>query len=81
MAHTEGRFRVEVSYHAELIATFKAIPSKNYGKCLVTAVMLFFLQQQQQFSVIVKREQWAFGTVTYLFKETEDDDEAAIFVS
>uniref|UniRef100_A0A672JKP9 SWI/SNF-related matrix-associated actin-dependent regulator of chromatin subfamily A-like protein 1 n=1 Tax=Salarias fasciatus TaxID=181472 RepID=A0A672JKP9_SALFA len=28
--HTEGRFRVEVSYHAELIAVFKSIPSKNY---------------------------------------------------
>lgn len=34
VAHTEGRFRVEVGYHAELIAVFKSIPSKNYGKCL-----------------------------------------------
>lgn len=32
VAHTEGRFRVEVGYHAELIAVFKSIPSKNYGK-------------------------------------------------
>lgn len=32
--HTEDRFRVEVSYHAGLIAVFKSIPSKNYGKCL-----------------------------------------------
>lgn len=30
-AHTEGRFRVEVAYHTELIAVFKSIPSKNYG--------------------------------------------------
>lgn len=35
VAHTEGRFRVEVSYHAELIATFKSIPSKNYGKSVL----------------------------------------------
>lgn len=34
LPHTEGRFRVEVGYHAELIAVFKSIPSKNYGKCL-----------------------------------------------
>lgn len=32
--HTEDRFRVEVGYHAELIAVFKTIPSKNYGKGL-----------------------------------------------
>uniref|UniRef100_A0A674NBG6 SWI/SNF-related matrix-associated actin-dependent regulator of chromatin subfamily A-like protein 1 n=1 Tax=Takifugu rubripes TaxID=31033 RepID=A0A674NBG6_TAKRU len=30
LPHTEGRFRVEVGYHAELIAVFKSIPSKNY---------------------------------------------------
>lgn len=42
VAHTEGRFRVEVSYHAELIAVFKSIPSKTYGKCV--AVRLLFLQ-------------------------------------
>lgn len=29
--HTQDRFRVEVGYHAELIAVFKSIPSKNYG--------------------------------------------------
>ncbi|XP_061648112.1 SWI/SNF-related matrix-associated actin-dependent regulator of chromatin subfamily A-like protein 1 isoform X1 [Phyllopteryx taeniolatus] len=28
--HTDGRFRVEVGYHAELIAAFKSIPSKTY---------------------------------------------------
>ncbi|KAM9802484.1 SWI/SNF-related matrix-associated actin-dependent regulator of chromatin subfamily A-like protein 1 [Syngnathus typhle] len=28
--HTDGRFRVEVAYHAELIAAFKSIPSKIY---------------------------------------------------
>ncbi|XP_029314570.1 SWI/SNF-related matrix-associated actin-dependent regulator of chromatin subfamily A-like protein 1 isoform X2 [Cottoperca gobio] len=30
VAHAEGRFRVEVGYHIELIAVFKSIPSKNY---------------------------------------------------
>lgn len=39
VAHTEGRFRVEVGYHAELIAVFKSIPSKNYGKCLSCSMM------------------------------------------
>lgn len=34
VAHTEGRFRVEVGYHAELIAVFKSIPSKSYGEHL-----------------------------------------------
>uniref|UniRef100_A0AAR2LY23 SWI/SNF-related matrix-associated actin-dependent regulator of chromatin subfamily A-like protein 1 n=1 Tax=Pygocentrus nattereri TaxID=42514 RepID=A0AAR2LY23_PYGNA len=28
--HSEERFRVEVGYHAELIAVFKNIPSRNY---------------------------------------------------
>ncbi|KAM4730927.1 SWI/SNF-related matrix-associated actin-dependent regulator of chromatin subfamily A-like protein 1 [Anableps anableps] len=28
--HAEYRFKVEVGYHAELIAIFKSIPSKNY---------------------------------------------------
>ncbi|MEQ2202406.1 hypothetical protein XENOCAPTIV_028687 [Xenoophorus captivus] len=28
--HAENRFKVEVGYHAELIAVFKSIPSKNY---------------------------------------------------
>lgn len=32
VAHMDGRFRVEVGYHAELIAVFKSIPSRNYGK-------------------------------------------------
>lgn len=31
VSHTQDRFRVEVSYHAQLIAVFKSIPSKNYG--------------------------------------------------
>uniref|UniRef100_A0A8C5HPY8 SWI/SNF-related matrix-associated actin-dependent regulator of chromatin subfamily A-like protein 1 n=1 Tax=Gouania willdenowi TaxID=441366 RepID=A0A8C5HPY8_GOUWI len=30
VSHTEGRFRVEVRYHAQLINVFKSIPSKNY---------------------------------------------------
>ncbi|KAG7502720.1 SWI SNF-related matrix-associated actin-dependent regulator of chromatin subfamily A 1 [Solea senegalensis] len=28
--HAEDRFRIEVGYHAELIAVFKSIPSKSY---------------------------------------------------
>ena len=39
--HTEDRFRVEVGYHAELIAVFKSIPSKNYGKCLPVLLCCF----------------------------------------
>lgn len=31
VSHSAERFRVEVSYHAELIAVFKNIPSRNYG--------------------------------------------------
>lgn len=34
VCHSKGRFGVEVSYHAELIAVFKTIPSKNYGESL-----------------------------------------------
>ncbi|KAL2081024.1 hypothetical protein ACEWY4_022877 [Coilia grayii] len=30
VSHSKERFRVEVSYHAELIAVFKGIPSRNY---------------------------------------------------
>uniref|UniRef100_A0A674AI88 SWI/SNF-related matrix-associated actin-dependent regulator of chromatin subfamily A-like protein 1 n=1 Tax=Salmo trutta TaxID=8032 RepID=A0A674AI88_SALTR len=30
VSHSEERFRVEVGYHAELIALFKNIPSRNY---------------------------------------------------
>lgn len=32
VSHSEERFRVEVGYHAELIAVFKNIPSRNYGE-------------------------------------------------
>ncbi|XP_047457796.1 SWI/SNF-related matrix-associated actin-dependent regulator of chromatin subfamily A-like protein 1 [Mugil cephalus] len=34
--HSDGRFRVEVGYHAELIAVFKSIPSKNYDPATKT---------------------------------------------
>lgn len=34
--HADERFRVEVGYNPELIALFKGIPSKNYGKCVRT---------------------------------------------
>lgn len=39
--HTEDRFRVEVGYHAELIAVFKSIPSKNYGEYLPVQLCCF----------------------------------------
>uniref|UniRef100_A0A3B4ZBX5 SWI/SNF-related matrix-associated actin-dependent regulator of chromatin subfamily A-like protein 1 n=1 Tax=Stegastes partitus TaxID=144197 RepID=A0A3B4ZBX5_9TELE len=44
--HTEDRFRVEVSYHAELIAVFKSIPSKNYDPA--TKMWNFNLGDYQQ---------------------------------
>ncbi|XP_070770465.1 SWI/SNF-related matrix-associated actin-dependent regulator of chromatin subfamily A-like protein 1 [Enoplosus armatus] len=44
--HTEGRFRVEVGYHAELIAVFKSIPSKNYNPA--TKMWNFSLEDYQQ---------------------------------
>uniref|UniRef100_A0A8B9KY65 SWI/SNF-related matrix-associated actin-dependent regulator of chromatin subfamily A-like protein 1 n=1 Tax=Astyanax mexicanus TaxID=7994 RepID=A0A8B9KY65_ASTMX len=40
--HTEERFRVEVGYHAELIAVFKNIPSRNYDP--VTKMWNFSLE-------------------------------------
>ncbi|XP_068602328.1 SWI/SNF-related matrix-associated actin-dependent regulator of chromatin subfamily A-like protein 1 [Brachionichthys hirsutus] len=36
VSHAEDRFRVEVSYHAGLIAVFKSIPSKNYDPATKT---------------------------------------------
>ncbi|XP_071322118.1 SWI/SNF-related matrix-associated actin-dependent regulator of chromatin subfamily A-like protein 1 [Trachinotus anak] len=44
--HTEGRFRVEVGYHAELIAVFKSVPSKNYDP--PTKMWNFSLEDYQQ---------------------------------
>ncbi|XP_031714375.1 SWI/SNF-related matrix-associated actin-dependent regulator of chromatin subfamily A-like protein 1 [Anarrhichthys ocellatus] len=44
--HTEGRFRVEVGYHAGLIAVFKSIPSKNYDPA--TKMWNFSLEDYQQ---------------------------------
>nr|XP_057937596.1 SWI/SNF-related matrix-associated actin-dependent regulator of chromatin subfamily A-like protein 1 isoform X2 [Doryrhamphus excisus] len=32
--HTEGRFRVEVGYNADLVAVFKSIPSKSYDPAM-----------------------------------------------
>ncbi|XP_037645593.1 SWI/SNF-related matrix-associated actin-dependent regulator of chromatin subfamily A-like protein 1 isoform X1 [Sebastes umbrosus] len=46
VAHTEGRFRVEVGYHAELIAVFKSIPSKNYDPA--TKMWNFSLEDYRQ---------------------------------
>ncbi|XP_074550566.1 SWI/SNF-related matrix-associated actin-dependent regulator of chromatin subfamily A-like protein 1 [Halichoeres trimaculatus] len=44
--HTEGRFKIEVSYHAELIAVFKSIPSKNYDPA--TKMWNFDLEDYRQ---------------------------------
>uniref|UniRef100_I3JR71 SWI/SNF-related matrix-associated actin-dependent regulator of chromatin subfamily A-like protein 1 n=1 Tax=Oreochromis niloticus TaxID=8128 RepID=I3JR71_ORENI len=44
--HTEDRFRVEVSYHAGLIAVFKSIPSKNYDPA--TKMWNFSLEDYRQ---------------------------------
>ncbi|XP_076018014.1 SWI/SNF-related matrix-associated actin-dependent regulator of chromatin subfamily A-like protein 1 [Genypterus blacodes] len=46
VAHTEGRFRVEVSYHAELIAIFKSISSRNYDPA--TKMWNFSLEDYRQ---------------------------------
>uniref|UniRef100_A0A3Q3GBP7 SWI/SNF-related matrix-associated actin-dependent regulator of chromatin subfamily A-like protein 1 n=1 Tax=Labrus bergylta TaxID=56723 RepID=A0A3Q3GBP7_9LABR len=43
VSHTEGRFRIEVGYHAELIAVFKSISSKNYGKYPGSGGLMFQL--------------------------------------
>ncbi|KAM6934194.1 SWI/SNF-related matrix-associated actin-dependent regulator of chromatin subfamily A-like protein 1 [Xenentodon cancila] len=44
--HSENRFRVEVGYHAELIAVFKTVPSKNYDP--VTKTWNFSLEDYGQ---------------------------------
>uniref|UniRef100_A0A665WX77 SWI/SNF-related matrix-associated actin-dependent regulator of chromatin subfamily A-like protein 1 n=1 Tax=Echeneis naucrates TaxID=173247 RepID=A0A665WX77_ECHNA len=44
--HATDRFRVEVGYHAELIAVFKSIPSKNYDP--TTKMWNFSLEDYQQ---------------------------------
>uniref|UniRef100_UPI003AB0F028 SWI/SNF-related matrix-associated actin-dependent regulator of chromatin subfamily A-like protein 1 n=1 Tax=Centroberyx gerrardi TaxID=166262 RepID=UPI003AB0F028 len=44
--HTEDRFRIEVSYHAELIAVFKTIPSKSYDPA--TKMWNFSLEDYRQ---------------------------------
>jgi hypothetical protein len=41
VSHSKDRFRVEVGYHAELIAVFKSIQSKTYGKCLPYCKSMF----------------------------------------
>ncbi|XP_056145296.1 SWI/SNF-related matrix-associated actin-dependent regulator of chromatin subfamily A-like protein 1 [Lampris incognitus] len=46
VSHTEDRFRVEVGYHKELIAVFKAIPSKSYDPA--TKMWNFSLGDYQQ---------------------------------
>ncbi|XP_030642537.1 SWI/SNF-related matrix-associated actin-dependent regulator of chromatin subfamily A-like protein 1 [Chanos chanos] len=46
VSHTSDRFRVEVSYHAELIAVFKGIPSRNYDPA--TKMWNFSLVDYQQ---------------------------------
>ncbi|XP_072253268.1 SWI/SNF-related matrix-associated actin-dependent regulator of chromatin subfamily A-like protein 1 isoform X1 [Leuresthes tenuis] len=44
--HTENRFRVEVGYHAELIAVFKSIPTRNYDPA--TKTWNFSLENYEQ---------------------------------
>ncbi|XP_076858649.1 SWI/SNF-related matrix-associated actin-dependent regulator of chromatin subfamily A-like protein 1 isoform X1 [Brachyhypopomus gauderio] len=46
VAHSEERFRVEVGYHAELIAVFKNMPSRNYDP--TTKMWNFSLEHYQQ---------------------------------
>ncbi|XP_059199416.1 SWI/SNF-related matrix-associated actin-dependent regulator of chromatin subfamily A-like protein 1 [Centropristis striata] len=46
VSHSEDRFRVEVGYHAELIAVFKSIPSKNYDP--TTKMWNFSLEDYRQ---------------------------------
>ncbi|KAK6315521.1 hypothetical protein J4Q44_G00150500 [Coregonus suidteri] len=46
VSHSEERFRVEVSYHAELIAVFKNIPSRNYDPA--TKMWNFSLEDHRQ---------------------------------
>nr|XP_046151616.1 SWI/SNF-related matrix-associated actin-dependent regulator of chromatin subfamily A-like protein 1 [Oncorhynchus gorbuscha] len=46
VSHSEERFRVEVGYHAELIAVFKNIPSRNYDPA--TKMWNFSLQDYRQ---------------------------------
>ncbi|XP_068186200.1 SWI/SNF-related matrix-associated actin-dependent regulator of chromatin subfamily A-like protein 1 [Antennarius striatus] len=46
VSHTEDRFKVEVSYHAGLIAVFKSIPSKNYDPA--TKMWNFKLEDYKQ---------------------------------
>uniref|UniRef100_A0A8D0ALU0 SWI/SNF-related matrix-associated actin-dependent regulator of chromatin subfamily A-like protein 1 n=1 Tax=Sander lucioperca TaxID=283035 RepID=A0A8D0ALU0_SANLU len=51
-AHTEGRFRVEVAYHTELIAVFKSIPSKNYDPAI--KMWNFSLEDYHQLSLNIR---------------------------
>ncbi|KAG7464161.1 hypothetical protein MATL_G00184420 [Megalops atlanticus] len=46
VAHSAGRFRVEVGYSAELIAVFKSIPSRNYDPA--TKMWNFSLEDYHQ---------------------------------
>uniref|UniRef100_A0A8C3AK53 SWI/SNF-related matrix-associated actin-dependent regulator of chromatin subfamily A-like protein 1 n=1 Tax=Cyclopterus lumpus TaxID=8103 RepID=A0A8C3AK53_CYCLU len=49
--HTEGRFRVEVGYHAGLIAVFKSISSKNYDPA--TKMWNFSLEDYQPLTAAI----------------------------
>uniref|UniRef100_A0A8C5HQ08 SWI/SNF-related matrix-associated actin-dependent regulator of chromatin subfamily A-like protein 1 n=1 Tax=Gouania willdenowi TaxID=441366 RepID=A0A8C5HQ08_GOUWI len=52
VSHTEGRFRVEVRYHAQLINVFKSIPSKNYDPS--TKMWNFSHEDYRQLSMDIK---------------------------
>uniref|UniRef100_A0A4W5L7P4 HARP domain-containing protein n=1 Tax=Hucho hucho TaxID=62062 RepID=A0A4W5L7P4_9TELE len=49
VSHSEERFRVEVGYHAELIAVFKNITSRNYDPA--TKMWNFSLEDYRQLSM------------------------------
>uniref|UniRef100_A0AAY4C7P2 SWI/SNF-related matrix-associated actin-dependent regulator of chromatin subfamily A-like protein 1 n=1 Tax=Denticeps clupeoides TaxID=299321 RepID=A0AAY4C7P2_9TELE len=50
VAHNASRFRVEISYHAELIALFKNLPSRNYDPA--TKMWNFGLEDYSQLSML-----------------------------
>uniref|UniRef100_A0A671Z2A2 SWI/SNF-related matrix-associated actin-dependent regulator of chromatin subfamily A-like protein 1 n=1 Tax=Sparus aurata TaxID=8175 RepID=A0A671Z2A2_SPAAU len=68
VAHTEDRFRIEVGYHAELIAVFKSIPSKNYDPA--TKMWNFSLEDYRQLSMksfLRRRLKQSSGSVSVSF--------------
>lgn len=54
VSHSEERFRVEVGYHAELIALFKNIPSRNYGEVFFFFFSIIFIFLMDVFKFILE---------------------------